>query len=135
MRDLHLIELIKQVDIDPVEEIHLMIVVEEFIKDKEQQGTEWVFRVNPSGKNYWIDHKKAVASLVYPFIEELKQKIEEFKNEIDQVLVGNTSLIKNQKVFENFFSDNFVAKEIIKEAKTQVLKVSIIIILDTRSIY
>jgi hypothetical protein len=76
MRDAHLLELASQLSIDLKKDIHLLLPIEEFVRQKEKQKDPWSFRVKADGGKYWINHKEMIATFRYPHIKELLEAVE-----------------------------------------------------------
>lgn len=75
MRDIHLIELAKQLRLDLKTQIHLLYSIEEFVRDRESEKDPWQFRVKEDGTRYWINHVEMVVNFSYPHLETLALKI------------------------------------------------------------
>ena len=80
IRDIHMIQLMKQLGLNPHKDIHLLMVIEDFVKEKEKES-DWVFRIKPNGTNYWTNLKEQKASFDYPHLEELRETVDKFKLE------------------------------------------------------
>lgn len=81
MRDVHLLELAKQLGIDLNKDIHLLLPIEEFVRHKERQKDPWSFRIKSDGGRYWINHKEMIASFTYPHIKELANSIDNHRKQ------------------------------------------------------
>lgn len=75
MRDIHLIELAKQLKLDLKTQIHLLYSIEEFVRDREGEKDPWQFRIKEDGTRYWINHIEMIVNFTYPHLESLGQKI------------------------------------------------------------
>lgn len=71
MRDVHFLELAIQAGLDLKKDIHLLFVIEEFVRQKEKHHDPWSFRIKSDGGKYWVNHKEMIASFNYPYINEL----------------------------------------------------------------
>lgn len=81
MRDIHLLELAKQLRLDFKSHIHLLFPIEGFVRQKEKEKDPWQFRIKEDGTRYWINHEEMVVNFKYPHLEELHGQVEQHNTE------------------------------------------------------
>lgn len=74
IKDFHFIQLAKQLNINLETQVHLVGVIEEFVRMKDKTQT-WFFRQSKEGHSYWINHMDKKASEKYPFLHELRSEV------------------------------------------------------------
>ena len=103
---MHYIKIAEQLGIKLDKEAHklskniyfiILVYIDEFLVKKEKEKNDWIFRITNIG-SYWINPKKKKAEVNYPFIEELKNFVEDRENEI---LEKNRNLKKELGCLEN----------------------------------
>lgn len=122
MRDVHLLELARALGIDLKKEIHLLMTIEEFIREKEERKNPWMFRVKPGGVKYWINHDDMVASYVYPHLKELEEKIVQFRKLISQAQIKGC--LKSVDHLQLVMKEGYTARH-LQKCRKQVYEVMI----------
>ena len=84
MRDVHLLELAKQIGLDLKQDIHLIFAIEDFVRLQEKRKDKWQFRIKEDGNKYWINHQEMNVAFQYPHIEDLVMAVKEYKRQYRQ---------------------------------------------------
>ena len=86
VRDCHLYEIFDQLDLDPVDDIHLLFVIENFVVNRSNKPLDdknkhnyWKFRITQDGQIYWMNHFTKEACFDYPHLDLLQSKIDKFR--------------------------------------------------------
>lgn len=122
MRDIHLLELAGQIGVNLKKDIHLLLPIEEFVRQRERQKDPWSFRIKADGGKYWINHKEMIASFRYPHVKELLEAVENHRKfyKIDGLSVNLKDYNPLQVLTE--LSNH---PEVIKACKTKAVGVDI----------
>jgi len=93
--DAHLFEIANQLGLDLNSELHLLMVIEEFVRKRE--GTErWFFRQVPDGPAFWVNHEQQKAVNRYPYLKELKKEIDDAKKNFANNLEDAKRYLKSE---------------------------------------
>lgn len=80
LSDIHLIILAYQLRLNIESNIHLVGVIDNFVQNINRGAHKWHFRMNNQMQCYWVNHHLHSASTVYPYLEELKEALDNFQD-------------------------------------------------------
>ena len=130
-----MLELLNQLGYSPMEDIHLLMPIEEFVHKKEQEfqksevkdKNRWEFIIKPDKSKVWINKFSRVESIRYPYIEELKKEIGKFKKMVHPKLNNMSKQIKTEvNVFDFIYINKEKGKIAIEKVRKEVLQVRLI---------
>ncbi|CDW75355.1 ww domain containing protein [Stylonychia lemnae] len=107
-----LFEIASQCSIEIEKEIYLLFALENIIIQQRYSyyHETWQFRVsrdkkseNKTNKVWWLNLKSSESSKQYPFLEEAKKKIEEFKTELSGYIKKQEGQVKTKEEISQFF--------------------------------
>lgn len=113
----------KQLDIDRDKDFHLLMVIEDFIRNQ-HKSSKWIFRTKPDGVNYWINSEIEEVSFEYPLLQELREKIDEFNKELQDFPSGN-SFRKADRLMSYIAIHEPTLEKVLENFKFETFKVII----------
>ncbi|EAR94088.3 WW domain protein (macronuclear) [Tetrahymena thermophila SB210] len=122
LSDQHMLVLSRELGLNFPEDIHVLILVHEFIETKEQLNNEWRFRHTNKNTFYWFHRKDQKCQIKYPYLQELKDIVQLFqhslKKDIQKIKINKDNL----KYLSMFKSSKQVVLSKIKQESRDFVK-------------
>jgi len=110
--DLEILEISKQIGLDLPKESYLLLAIEEIIKEiKNMRNEIWEFR-EVGGVCYWTSSETKLTTPQYPFLDEIKQEVNEIKKEKE--------IMRNDEKFKNSYKQPKLLTEISETIKNEL---------------
>lgn len=129
-----MLELLKQLGYSLERDIHLLMPIEDFVHKKEiefqtsdgDQKNKWEFIIKPDKSKVWLNKFSRMESKKYPYLEELKEEIWNFENNIQPEVDKVHKKLKTEvNVFDFIYVDKQEGKLAVAKIRRQVLNVRI----------